>query len=78
MQTTTTDPERTVSAFEQDARHAAFSLVKDRIDAGMTPDDARESVKRWGLRLAAKIRRGVEYGAADGMPEHDEGPRHEP
>lgn len=70
------DAERTLAAFEENARWAAVSLVVSRIDAGMDPDEARESVVRWGRRLSAKVSRGVEYGAADGMPDHDEGPRH--
>lgn len=59
------DTDTTLREFEDSARQVASRILADRIDAGMQPIEARESVRRFGDRLAAKVRRGVEYGARE-------------
>ena len=59
------DADTALREFEEQAHEVAARLLSDRLDAGMDPTEARESVRRWGRRLAAKVTRGVEYGTRE-------------
>ena len=60
--TRTPDGEALLDELEERASHAGADLLTSRLDSGMDPTEARESVRRWSHRLAARVRRGVEEG----------------